>query len=302
MRGGDVIGAWLRTIGETAGLLDRVVVELGESERDEESPAPLSGVLRVEEGLLVGPGVKQDISKKWSRSRRLETMGPDMVVTHATATRWGTRDALLAAIRPATGREASWHVLIDELGGIVQSIPFSRAAWHAGSSSAAKVDIGGRLYLPNQVSVGIEMVNAGEVRWVVRGWRPGRTLPVPRKGDWVQLEPAWRAWPFAGGVYLDPITGKQAERGPGPVIPEAQTVAIRDRRYHGYTRGQRYAHRDVMEALRRAYPRIEDQVALVRGKLRTVIAGHLVGHRDIDPERKPDPHPSWYLTIAGTIR
>jgi N-acetyl-anhydromuramyl-L-alanine amidase AmpD len=240
-----------------------MAVEQDEDERhDDDAPAAVAD-LDVRDGWLEGIGVSRDTSPKHSRSPRLERQGPALVVTHCTSTLHGSAPALLKAIRRADGREASWHVLIDEHGGIVQSIPFTRAAWHAGSASAAKVEIGGVAVSVNSASVGIELVNAGEVRLVGR---------------------EYRAWPFAGN----------ATRKPGPIVPVTQTIDVGKRLYHAYTVQQVEAWRRVMRALLEAYPALGHDVTLVAqdGKRRS-LPGWRVGHVDVDPSRKADPHVSW---------
>jgi N-acetyl-anhydromuramyl-L-alanine amidase AmpD len=240
-----------------------VAIEQDQDERhDDAAPATVAD-LDIRDGWLEGRGVTRDTSPKHSRSPRLERQGPDLVVTHCTSTLHGTAPALLKAIRGTGGREASWHVLIDERGGIFQSISFTRAAWHAGSASAARVDLGGALTAVNACSVGIELINAGEVR---------------------KVGAEYRAWPFAG----------DKERKPGPVVPLTQTVDVGRRIYHAYTPAQYEAWRRVMRALVDAYPQIGGEVAIVArdGKRRQLSASR-VGHVDIDPSRKADPHPHW---------
>jgi N-acetyl-anhydromuramyl-L-alanine amidase AmpD len=240
-----------------------VAIEQDEDERHEDAAPEAVVDLDVKDGWLEGPGVTRDTSPKHSRSPRLERKGPALVVTHCTSTLHGSAPALLKAIRRPDGREASWHILIDEHGGVTQSIPFTRAAWHAGSASAARVDLGGLLVSVNSASVGIELVNAGEVR------RVGRE---------------YRAWPFDGN----------ATRKPGPIVPVTQTVSVGKRLYHAYTMQQVEAWRRVMRALIEAWPAIKQDVTLVaRDGTRRAIPGWRVGHVDVDPARKSDPCVSW---------
>ena len=76
----------------------------------------------------------------------------DAIILHYTD--MPTADAALAVLRnPAT--EVSSHYLIDEQGGLIQLVPESRRAWHAGRSYwQGERDL-------NSVSVGIEIANAG---------------------------------------------------------------------------------------------------------------------------------------------
>ncbi len=54
---------------------------------------------------------------------------------------------------------ASWHVTIETDGSVVQMIPFSHVAWHAGSSTAKPVP---GLGPANYNTVGIELVGYGK--------------------------------------------------------------------------------------------------------------------------------------------
>jgi N-acetyl-anhydromuramyl-L-alanine amidase AmpD len=232
-------------------------VEHGDDERHEPD-----ATLRVVDGWLEGAGVTRDTSRKWSRSRHLEKVGPSLVVTHGTATLRGTTKALLRGLRESE-RQASWHVLIDEAGGIWQSISFDHAAWHAGSESAALADIAGHLLPVNMCSVGIELINAGEVR---------------------SVGGQWRAWPFAG----------DAERKAGPVVPVDETVLVGGKRFHAYTPEQVAAWSRVIGALRTEWPALGTAVTIQhRDGRRVIFPATRVGHVDIDPKRKTDPYPSW---------
>lgn len=77
---------------------------------------------------------------------------PDMIVLHYT----GMPDAEGAIAKLCTaGTEVSAHYIVLEDGGIVQSVPEAKRAWHAGVSSwAGENDI-------NSCSIGIEIVNRG---------------------------------------------------------------------------------------------------------------------------------------------
>jgi hypothetical protein len=241
-------------------------------------------------GWLRGEGVCYDTSPKSSPSPILSGTGPVLVVWHGTAT--PRRDAkgrpisvaLLKAIRQMGGRSASWHLLVDDAGVIWQSIPFTRAAWHAGSPSAASVVIGTRLVPPNLCSIGIEMVNAGEVRRVDACWSPKRLAWLPAPAE-------WRAWPFGG---QKPSASTPGGRGPGPCIPESELVTVGTRRWHAYTYEQREAHRRICDALCTRWPRLADQVTLEHPHgARSTVGGISCGHIDIDPRRKADPYPTF---------
>ncbi len=262
--------------------------ENGQDERDHHDEDPALVVDAA--GWLQGPGVHRDTSPKWSKAPLLASTGPVMVVSHGTATtRLDSKGrpisvALLAAIRAHTGREASWHALIDHEGEIWQSISFHCGAWHAGSESAARVLVGGRLVPPNLCSIGLEYVNAGEVRRVDAAWSLKAQAMEPALA-------AWRAWPFAG---QRPSEGAPKGRGPGPVVPESELVTLGAKRWHGYTAAQFEARRRIGEALLLRWPRLADMVTLQHPDGRRVTVGALTcGHVDIDPRRKADPYPTF---------
>ena len=77
---------------------------------------------------------------------------PDMIVLHYT----GMQDAQEALLRLCSeGSGVSSHYVVMEDGRIVQCVPESRRAWHAGESYwAGETDI-------NSCSIGIEIINAG---------------------------------------------------------------------------------------------------------------------------------------------
>jgi len=77
---------------------------------------------------------------------------PDMVVLHYT----GMRDSKLALEHLCSPlSEVSAHYVVMEDGHIVQCVPESRRAWHAGASSwAGETDVNSR-------SIGIEIANPG---------------------------------------------------------------------------------------------------------------------------------------------
>ncbi|HWV54130.1 N-acetylmuramoyl-L-alanine amidase [Pseudorhodoplanes sp.] len=77
---------------------------------------------------------------------------PDMILLHYT----GMPDGAKALERLCTaGSEVSCHYFVAEDGRIIQCVPESRRAWHAGEGSwAGDTDI-------NSCSIGIEIVNPG---------------------------------------------------------------------------------------------------------------------------------------------
>lgn len=262
--------------------------ECGQDERDIEEPDP--DLLVDAEGRLQGRDVHHDTSPKWSKAPLLASTGPVLLVSHGTATpRLDSKgrpisEALLAAIRARGGREASWHVLVDHRGEIWQSIPFTCGAWHAGSDSAARVLVGARAVAANQCSIGVEYVNAGEVRMVDAAWNTTRQ-------QFEAAQPAWRAWPFAGQKASD---SAPRGRGAGPLVPEAELVLVGSRRWHAYTAAQFAARRRIHDALLLRWPALAREVTLVHPEGRRVTVAALeCGHVDIDPRRKADPYPTF---------
>lgn len=87
-----------------------------------------------------------------NHGKRKGVPGPDMIVLHYTG--MNSAEAAAACLcDPAT--EVSSHYLIYEDGRVLQMVPESRRAWHAGASSwEGKTDI-------NSQSIGIEIVNPG---------------------------------------------------------------------------------------------------------------------------------------------
>ncbi len=77
---------------------------------------------------------------------------PDMIVLHYT----GMTDAEVAIRRlTVAGTEVSAHYIVREDGRIIQSVPESLRAWHAGASTwGAESDV-------NTCSIGVEIVNGG---------------------------------------------------------------------------------------------------------------------------------------------
>jgi N-acetylmuramoyl-L-alanine amidase len=76
----------------------------------------------------------------------------DMILLHYTGMRHA--DAALELLK-APGSDVSCHYFVHEDGRIIQLVPESRRAWHAGKSSwAGETDI-------NSCSIGIEIVNPG---------------------------------------------------------------------------------------------------------------------------------------------
>jgi N-acetylmuramoyl-L-alanine amidase len=87
-----------------------------------------------------------------NHGERKNNAKPDMIVLHYT----GMPDATVALDRLCSPKsEVSAHYVVLEDGRIIQCVPESRRAWHAGASYwAGETDI-------NSCSIGIEIVNPG---------------------------------------------------------------------------------------------------------------------------------------------
>jgi len=93
-----------------------------------------------------------DVIASPNHGERAAGRRPDMIVLHYT----GMQDAQEALLRLCSdGSGVSSHYVVMEDGRIVQCVPESRRAWHAGESYwAGETDI-------NSCSIGVEIVNAG---------------------------------------------------------------------------------------------------------------------------------------------
>jgi N-acetylmuramoyl-L-alanine amidase len=96
--------------------------------------------------------VVADIIPSANYGERRNGRAPDMIVLHYT----GMADAKIAVHRLTTvGTEVSTHYIVYENGRIVQSVPESKRAWHAGAAAwAGETDI-------NSCSIGVEIINGG---------------------------------------------------------------------------------------------------------------------------------------------
>jgi N-acetylmuramoyl-L-alanine amidase len=96
--------------------------------------------------------VVAEVMSSPNRGERLGGRHPDMILLHYT----GMLDARAALERlSARGSEVSAHYFVFEDGRVVQLVPESQRAWHAGNSSwAGETDI-------NSCSIGIEIANPG---------------------------------------------------------------------------------------------------------------------------------------------
>ncbi|POF28737.1 N-acetylmuramoyl-L-alanine amidase [Roseibium marinum] len=97
-------------------------------------------------------GLKARVHPSPNHGPRVPGVPVDMVILHYTG--MTTAEAALSRLCNPEA-EVSAHYLIDEDGGILQCVPESRRAWHAGRSFwKGRSDINSR-------SIGIEIVNPG---------------------------------------------------------------------------------------------------------------------------------------------
>jgi len=96
--------------------------------------------------------VVADVMPSPNHGERIGGRQPDMILLHYT----GMRDPEAALeLLKARGSDVSAHYFVFEDGRIVQLVPESRRAWHAGKAFwAGEADI-------NSCSIGIEIVNPG---------------------------------------------------------------------------------------------------------------------------------------------
>lgn len=240
----------------------------------------------IHEGRLVGDKVIQVPSKRHSS---LLPGKPVILLWHWTSTIHGTALTMakrIQALAKGDQRSGSVHFWIEGNGDIFQSVPTNRASWHASSKTAARFKkVGGRWVIDptrstnlsvNPLSIGVELVNVGEVRLM----RPGATGSdpwVPAKvGD---AKAVFMGWPYG---RRDKETGKIEK---GPIVKDAMVrdAVDRDGRrrfYHIYTPAQ-------IEAAERLTRALVDEYGLDR-------AACSWGHIDVDGTRKVDPGPLWF--------
>ncbi|WP_439599197.1 N-acetylmuramoyl-L-alanine amidase [Falsiroseomonas sp.] len=147
----------------------------------------------------------------------------------------------LNSVRAIRDRGLSAHFFVDRDGAIIQTVPCNRLAYHAGPSHWRGHDG------LNSCAIGIEIANLG---WLDR----------KEAGGWTR-----------GGLTR--------------VLPEAEVVVAahknggRSMGWEAYPEAQLKAVAALTEAIRKAYPSIQE----------------VVGHDDISPGRKQDPGPAFPL-------
>jgi len=174
------------------------------------SLAPVGAVRIDADGWLSGPGVTVIAAHPSWYGAELVHATPAGIVAHYTATDPGTaiamahRRARKFGLDPAD-RAASWHISIEADGAIVQMVPLTHTAWHAGGPNAHPVPGLGHA---NYTTVGIELV----------GW--GKAFPAAQvaaaRTVWraiVQRYGISRAYAMITHQSIDPVDRED----PGPV-------------------------------------------------------------------------------------
>lgn len=128
------------------------------------SLAPVGALAIDTAGWLSGPGVTLIPAHSSWYGAELVHATPAGIVAHYTATDPGT--AITMAKRRARkfgidpdDRAASWHISIEADGAIIQMVPLTHTAWHAGGPTAQPVP---GLGAANYRCVGIELVGYGK--------------------------------------------------------------------------------------------------------------------------------------------
>lgn len=257
-------------------------------------PRALASAVIDQDGWLQGDKVVHVPSKR--HSALASGAKPVILLWHWTSTGHGTAFTMAKRIAPlAKGgeRSGSVHFWVDGDGTIYQSVPTNRSAWHAGAASSARFKkVDGRWVIDparksklsvNGLSIGVEMVNEGELRWR----KPGKTSTAA----WVDAKPDERgallmSWPYG---KIQATTGKPRK---GTVFKLTDAVEAPDRKgrkrlYHAWTQPQ-------IEAAERITRAVVDEYGLDR-------AACSWGHVDVDGERKSDPGGLWYNVVNPEI-
>lgn len=127
------------------------------------------------------------------------------------------KDADASAVQAAAARgvslaAASWHVLIDKDGVLVQSASMRMGTWHVSKEGP----ILGRRRWPNRCLVGVELENAGQLKALKGGvyawpwYQNPDAAPEARIPDARYRVNAARAVPCKGGLY-DAYTPQQEQ-------------------------------------------------------------------------------------------
>lgn len=152
-------------------------------------PAPPPAPLRIEGRYLIGPMTDYDDSPNHGGKFGAE---PEIIVMHYTA--GATMGDAVQTLTDGNRRNrVSAHFVVGRDGAIVQLVPVDTIAWHAGRSQWG--DISGL----NAYSIGIEMVNAGELDYSRMAWWGDYIGDA----DTVSLQHRHNGWPSYWHTYPD---------------------------------------------------------------------------------------------------
>lgn len=161
------------TTATPATLLAPATLGSDESATEAESVPDLLGSgpsspYSVQNGTLLGPSGKP--VRQFTSPNQSSGNDRSYLVIHYTA---GTSMTGAVSWFMNKAARASAHLVIARDGSIVQMVPFTRRAWHAGESKWQ--DLIGL----NAFSIGIELVNAGKLRRSPAGWVTWSDILIP---------------------------------------------------------------------------------------------------------------------------
>lgn len=168
--------------------------------------------------------IRQALLNKGHRVRPGDKLVPKYLTIHSTGNPTSTADAERRWLdNPSNKREASWHICIDA-SEVVQAIPFSEVAWHAGNG--------------NSCSIGIEICESGNRQatlakaaecvadiLIERGWGVEK---LRRHYDWTQKNcpSIMSANNWAGWVDFKQTVDTIIKKKLVPKAPEWQIKAL----------------------------------------------------------------------------
>lgn len=195
-------------------------------------------------------------------------IAPMTIVDHTTDMADEDWDALVQAFSTKPGDGACCHFLVgkSEAQGVVQFVPISRNANHAGGPGhGVYIDDGHEIH-PNLLAIGIEFHCAGgQVRLIGDRWR----------------------YVEDGKIHGAPIASENVE--PDPQRPGRGWQKLTP--YQEYVRGR--LHADLELVLQPMHPGLravsKGEAVPAWGKPRST---RIVGHVSLDPEHRSDPWPN----------
>jgi N-acetyl-anhydromuramyl-L-alanine amidase AmpD len=152
----------VRLFEKIASLIRQLKLAISPKETGIASPLGVDA-----DGWLVGDGVKHVPSHPSWFDGPFASEKPKAIVWHYTATKYGTgmnmakrRARAFSEVKKEDPKlhVGSWHVTICRDGSIIQQVPLTHMAWHAGGKQRLNLP---RLGHPNQHSIGIEQEGYG---------------------------------------------------------------------------------------------------------------------------------------------